>query len=599
MSEDTPDNSPIGHRERTYERPDFPYRCGREKLWSLACSRGPNADGSCGGVSECMPTRKGDLWHCSRSLAAGGPCKHGPKPDGSCYTRRPPCKPGPSLRAKRSHVTFLSFFISLGLVITFFSGPTGLLGAAYNLASPGPLTAAHANLTKGNQCGLCHVGHDLDGAKLIAAMTSYQDISKQCIACHAFNGHASHPHNKPAGENIAPQTISCLGCHSEHQGEAGTITKIEEKSCHLCHEDALVFDSFSGAGGDPHPTFTPDFGRLAERSIKFDHVRHFDRHFAKATVKQHRPENCSSCHRPDSRGLTMTSPDFETGCAACHEGQIKDQPLTLLTWPEMETVLSPTTTVRAVCGTSDMAETDEFDPVSYEIPGSVDAFLMAIDPDDMSQFSAPYQDLAQQMAIEGIEPLADLIVAKGGDPSKLLAGLSSEAASKLACAWLANEEYEGFEERDGQGWFAGPLSLAYKPLRHADPVVIAWLRLALRSDDENADALGISDLRTELFDTTTGPGSCAGCHSLGDTQSIQWTSAAPNSAHSYFSHAPHLALDEAAGRPSCSTCHELTEQTSGPATFAAIDTTNCQTCHGRDGVGETCNTCHLYHPRTQ
>ena len=42
----------------SYNRPNFPYRCGRASLWGKPCALGANADGTCGGTSACVPRKK-------------------------------------------------------------------------------------------------------------------------------------------------------------------------------------------------------------------------------------------------------------------------------------------------------------------------------------------------------------------------------------------------------------------------------------------------------------------------------------------------------------------------------------------------------------
>ena len=41
----------------SYERPNFPYRCGRAAAWGKPCANGPNIDGTCGGAAGCAPFR--------------------------------------------------------------------------------------------------------------------------------------------------------------------------------------------------------------------------------------------------------------------------------------------------------------------------------------------------------------------------------------------------------------------------------------------------------------------------------------------------------------------------------------------------------------
>ena len=91
-----------------YERPNFPFRCGRIGLWSKPCGRGPSSEGTCGGIAECRPFFDNGRWSCRRSTRSGGPCEEGPRPDGVCSHQHPPCKPIISLRGYRGRLTFLA-----------------------------------------------------------------------------------------------------------------------------------------------------------------------------------------------------------------------------------------------------------------------------------------------------------------------------------------------------------------------------------------------------------------------------------------------------------------------------------------------------------
>ncbi len=627
-------SDPSNHRARSYERPDFPFRCGREGLWSLACGRGPNVDGSCGGISECLPIRKGDRWHCSRPVSAGGPCENGPKPDGGCYINRPPCRPRTSMRAKRRRASIFAFLVSLSVIVAFFVTPSGLFGFDRNLSIPGGLTAAHHNLIDGNRCELCHAGHLRKGFDLIAAVVETEDLSLQCINCHEFDKLALLPHNsqaqqvgvlprkltdhteragqicrdqfgpgQPGHTSTASSTdcntaLSCIGCHTEHKGADADIVALSDQECHQCHEESKVFDDFQGLHGDPHPPFSDGFGQATSTLINFDHAKHLDGHFNKAAYKDRRPTDCLACHNAPDGSDEVAIPSFEEGCAACHEEDIADKPLLLLAWPELETMDVPSDQVNDVCGMSASWDPEDFDPASFDIPGPIDSLMLEIDPDDMTSYGDPYQQLARTLAVEGVQPLMDLISSKGGDPSVLLAGLAPETVSRAACYWLVNQEYEGFAHADAKGWIAEPLALGYRPSMHADPTLKAWLDYGLKLNADMADDSLLDDVKISLFDPETGPGRCAACHRLEADPAFQWAPAPSLKAHTNFSHRPHLALEKARGGNLCNGCHQLrpTDPATDSTTFAAIGLATCQECHGEGSVSARCANCHDYHP---
>ena len=582
------------HRSRTYERPDFPYRCGRERLWTSPCGRGPNADGSCGGVSECLPTRRGDRWCCSRPIWAGGPCKHGPKPDGSCYTQRPPCRPQASSPIKRRRAGLIAASGSLAVIAAFFTTSSGILGFDRNLTIPGPLTAAHANLIDGKRCNLCHEGHEREGLFLLEALVEFQDMSERCSDCHSFDGLGMRPHNLRMFDDKEPAEISCVACHTEHKGHNADISPLPDADCHACHKADTRFESFADGSTPEHPPFPDRFGGLARSSISFDHAKHFDVHFKKPEMADHKPASCLTCHQPETATGGLVIPSFEKGCADCHEDGIKDQPLLLLTWPEMESIEQPSAFIADQCRIDGTIDLEDFESVSFELPDLIEAFLMDVDPDDMTAYGHVYQQLGGLLATEGLRPMADLIQARNGDPGLLLAGLTPETVINPACSWVFNQKYESFEPLEAGGWTAEPFGISYRPVGHADSVIKAWLDFGAgvgRLDQSSAKAF-----QDRLFDPEAGPGSCASCHILPPAQAMVWTSEARSRRHTLFVHQPHLALEKAAMSEPCVTCHQIAPTPIAGQDYQTIDMATCQQCHGKTSVGGACATCHRYHP---
>ncbi|MGI9487378.1 MAG: hypothetical protein ACR2RF_16175 [Geminicoccaceae bacterium] len=582
------------HRSRTYERPDFPYRCGRERLWTNPCGRGPNADGSCGGVSECLPTRQGDRWRCSRPIWAGGPCRHGPKPDGSCFTQRPPCRPQASSPVKRRRAGLLAAGGSIAVIAAFFATSSGILGFDRNLTIPGPLTAAHAHLIDGKRCDLCHEGHEREGLSLIKAVVEFQDMSERCGECHDFDGHGARPHNMPVSDGRTSAEIGCIACHTEHKGNDADISTLPDADCHSCHEADKRFEGFAKGSDPEHPPLPDRFGSLALSSIRFDHARHFDAHFRKPEFVDDQPVLCVTCHEPMGTTGALAIPSFERGCADCHEDGIEDQPLLLLTWPEMETMAQPGALVSSQCRINGAIDLDDFEPVSFELPDLLEAFLMDIDPDDMTAYGDAYQRLVGRLATEGVRPLADLIEAKNGDAKRLLAGLTPETVANPACRWIFNQEYEGFEPLEAGGWIAEPFGLTYRPTGHADPVLRAWLEFGGGID--HVEKPLADTFQDRLFDPEAGPGLCASCHVPSPKHGMVWTSEPQSRRHSLFVHQPHLAIENAADDKPCITCHQIAPASPDGRDYRTIGIATCQQCHGERSVGSTCATCHRYHP---
>ncbi|MEL6965097.1 MAG: hypothetical protein AAFO01_20280, partial [Pseudomonadota bacterium] len=546
--------------------------------------------------SECLPTRHGDRWRCSRPLWAGGSCKHGPKPDGSCYTQRPPCKPQSSSLVKRRRASLIAAVGSFALIAAFFSTSSGLLGFDQNLTIPGPLTATHDNLIDGQRCSLCHEGHAREGLLLAQALVEYQDMSTLCSQCHGFEGRSLRPHNFPGSGDDTRKDVSCAGCHTEHKGVNADISHIPDADCHSCHTADRRFETFAKGSNPEHPPFSRDYGHLRRSAIAFNHTKHFDTHFKKPEVQMQRPASCTTCHTPSNTTGALTIPSFEQSCASCHDDSIRDRSLTLVTWPELETMDPPDQNLADRCRLDGEFDPDDFEPVSYEFPDLIEAYLMDIDPDDMTSYGMPYQRIGYRLALEGLTPLADVIQAKGGDPNRLLAGLTPETVTNPACRWMFNQEYEGFDMPKAGGWRAEPMGLMYRPMGHADPVLISWLTFAYNVNDTGDDLAAA--FKDRLFDPEDGPGICASCHKTTAKDDMAWKSEPYIRRHTRFDHRPHLAINEATKAERCVTCHEPASSGSTEQDFQNVDLATCQNCHGRQGIGDTCTTCHQYHPRS-
>lgn len=104
------------------------------------------------------------------------------------------------------------------------------------------------------ECGACHSGlaaHGADPAKIpqkIAALTKTEQ-NTMCGKCHynqtLFGSKAINPHDKHAlyasvGFEGQTQQLSCLDCHSGHQGKSAMLVKIKAHICYQCHTGAIA-----------------------------------------------------------------------------------------------------------------------------------------------------------------------------------------------------------------------------------------------------------------------------------------------------------------------------------------------------------------------
>jgi predicted CXXCH cytochrome family protein len=624
------------HDRSVYERPNARVRCGRASLWAKPCPRGPNADGSCGGVADCQPTRgKTGRFECRRPKHLGGPCATGPGPDGACAHRRPPCVPQPTLRTMRGRLALVAFCAVLALVIAF-SGAVRIGSAGINSVEPGPLFGPHAGFAPKGACSTCHDAHGGDLSTLAAAFVEPTDMTEACTSCHTFAGDARKAHNTSFADRPDLDDVACNQCHLDHQGADADLTAIDDRICATCH--TAPFTTFEPG----HPAFGAGYPHRREASIKFDHASHINKHFSDAKVAERAPTSCAACHDVTTATNAVLPVKAAETCDGCHGSQITQRDIVVFRLPELATSEIDAEAVREVCGPTladferleermaaveagetmadEDAEDEEFESVSLDEMAPLASYVLDVDVDDMDAYGQPVQDLVMAMAEEGSAPLASALEDRLGVPAtSLLAGLNPELVKRVACAWAANVEYEPPADPDNGGWFGDYLELKYRPMGHADPVLRAWIETSLAAPDEDERT---AMLRETMLDPKEGPGACIKCHAVHDAAvdaegpalMVEWTYHAEGQrAYYFYSHRAHLSLvhptdvamsTEQAG---CQTCHGLDAAAdfaasfndTDPMTFASnfedIRIETCAECHAEREVRADCRLCHRYH----
>lgn len=631
-----------------YERPNYPYRCGRLRIWAKPCSRGPDSNGNCGGIQECRPFSNGSRWECRRSARAGGPCEHGPMPDGGCSQRHPPCRPILSLRGYRGRLSIIVLALTLALIAGFAFNDGS---QAVSTIIPGTLSDAHTGFTSEKGCKACHAPHDTKPSKWLQASWSPSNLSEKCLDCHTFAGGDNTPHNRTFASDVKVEQTQCVMCHTEHKGPQHQLVKMTNAQCHACHK--TVFESFAKG----HPPFSNDFPSHRRTAIAFNHSSHLNKHFFNERLRNKAPiERCVSCHDAKTAGRSVPVKPFKQICADCHESQIPNRDLLLFTLPEFESNPFDLAEVREACGPStadrdavselieqltenlealadgeskaaenlksqiaslsgrlgleaaEAGEAEEYESVSIETLPALAAMLLGLeDGEDIEEYTEPVRDLVNGMIEGGDAALAELLEARGGDPSKLLSGLSPELLRRVGCAWAANEEYEAPAEQAFGGWFAEALSIYYRPMGHADPVAKAFLDYAAAGGEGFSD-----DARNEILSRKSGVGACTKCHAVTRNPAnlsasyIEWRFGAESTKPLlHYQHRPHLIL--LGSGQSCETCHVIDDQVAFEAAFDQTDPfkfasnfkplskKTCAECHGAERVRQDCTLCHSYH----
>lgn len=643
----------FNHDSSAYERPNYKFRCGRAAAWGKPCPNGPGADGSCGGIAACAPFRNDNgRWECRRPASAGGPCESGPMPDGSCALQQPPCTPKRTLRGYRGRVGLFAFALVVAVLAVSFH-PFAGSGSFWNAQSPGQLSGAHERFTAESGCTSCHSAHEGGAVTWLRAAFSADNTDQQCLSCHSFGGPANvaHNFNETAGMTPAmlikgggPAETECTMCHTEHKGLEANISAFSDQQCQACHE--AKFTAF----GRDHPAFGERFPYETRTTINFNHVTHFSKHFE--TKKALAPkESCIACHDVARAGVNVPVGSFEENCAACHQQQIADRPLTVLAMPGMSAAQFASLDHEAIetaCGPKsdelrelyqesretaqaavDAGDEGDFEPASDSEMTVFQLWLANTDETEILELEADDEaavgvlSLAQAMSENGAGGIADAVAERNGDVAAkpLLAGLSSELVKRAACAWAANAEYEGAATDNG-GWFIDAFTLGYKPTRHADPVVQGWIDFAItaaRETEDDDERAQFTALRDELLSLKRGPGSCTKCHAVtdldakgsdvdGDDRSlrVEWRHP-PADVRPFvkYTHVPHLDL-LGLGK-ACEQCHRIDEKADYASAygqrnphkfqsnFLAIKPEQCAQCHKPAEVRNDCLLCHEYH----
>jgi hypothetical protein len=577
--------------ENSYNRPNFPYRCGRAAVWEKPCYSGPNPDGTCGGTAACEPRRSGDRYVCRRSREQGGPCEHDPLPDGTCALRQLPCQPRRRFRSFRFQVTMIAFIIVIALLGAFGSNGPLTSDNATLFRDPGKILDVHAAVVGERGCSSCHAPHDMDPRGFVLAVFRpsgpSQGGSNKCLACHVIA-------KKPGSGHSAE---ACTLCHAEHKGAVAPVSKITDQQCHTCHK--TKFTTFSAS----HPEFKKTYPYVRRTAINFDHVKHLETHFKDQRFADKAPKDrCIGCHVASKASWRVPIKPFQETCAGCHEKQIGKRELTLFTFPELKKNPADPKTIADSCPGGAPKKADEYESASLEPLNPVAAALLGVDGGDISSYEGHVGALLEGMLTEGNAPISELLSKADGQPAHLLSGLAPGLLHSAACSWAANREHEAPGEPEFGGWHAGEFFLRYRALRHQDPVIKAWLDFAAAAE--------IEGLSKELLGVD-GPGSCVKCHSVSETDAVrvEWRSAETERRALYtYSHVPHLNLLGPGSE--CETCHALDKKADYAAAFKQIDpkvfNSNfsaigkklCAACHQQGQVVENCLTCHKYHDQT-
>ena len=165
-------------------------------------------------------------------------------------------------------------------------------------ATPGELSVFHRGLK--NDCNNCHV--------------SFGGVpSAKCLNCHKIDTIGSdntsfHPVKYPFHKYLI--NTNCITCHTEHNGDAGLITKrifdhellqsSVKSNCSICHTKPSdnLHGGFNSECSSCHSTLT-------WKGASFDHQKYF-------IFDNDHPGKCENCHSDPNTFKSWT-------CYNCHE----------------------------------------------------------------------------------------------------------------------------------------------------------------------------------------------------------------------------------------------------------------------------------------
>ncbi|BBM86103.1 hypothetical protein [Candidatus Uabimicrobium amorphum] len=536
-----------------------------------------------------------------------------------------------------------------------------IIAIGFHFSQLGQLTSAHAAIHNGEQsCHACHT-----------QQKNPRGDALQCIVCHeqADRGTKLNVHGLPneyfrtiAKRNYGPfaqrandfPQAACATCHQEHQGRNFDLTKLNDRKCQTCHQQK--FANFSSA----HPEFAR-YPYKRRTNIMFDHATHFEDYFThkKDEGVENIPDKCNACHVLNNDGQLMKTKTFEQTCAQCHDNDILkyEQDIDVIRFPgfliedfyaySKELKMRPKFKKWPSIDEEEMGEATDFMRLllskdkeldNNDINEYLETYLFDLiaespEEEDRNEIQAinayvmMIKRLCDEIADEDNSALKKRLqkVLKVSMSDELLHDLFPDASNMLQVIRSRilppihpkhKERFRAFEFEEKElptGWYFSDYTLRYRPRKHRDSMMKAWLDLMAKT--YNMDKVGPGN----NFDGNThyvmnALNRCLKCHSVEKSEDrnsvlkINWKSSLPKYSPKFtrFSHRPHILA-----QMDCSSCHILNKKDFDKSTydmsyenkdpkkfmneFQFIEKDLCSKCHNHNVVGENCTSCHNYH----
>jgi hypothetical protein len=469
------------------------------------------------------------------------------------------------------------FWVSLAVGIGIATLLTlAVLGGKKTVASPGPLSSAHAPFEA--KCAACH---------------SPAVADERCEYCHDPFGsnrlqNAGHVWygTKNAALVAKAQTVDCDRCHGDHRGRAFPMKKIDERDCSRCH-----FPSFAS-----HPQIAlVKAGIMKGEGLKFPHARHLPE-MQKANL-----ERCQYCHEPtrDRRGFEQVS--FDLHCFRCHaKGGVVG-----VTDPIARSVIVLPGDIgapwaQALAGNVQKLPRDKVvvANLSHSDPWIIYnlwKLSREVDPDGLARKRAELAGKIDQLFYQLREP-----------PTRGLAMATLKAEEKRLAAVERTAKTPADLKRARQALARVRIQIELGPLQMTAP----------RPRDRSQIQAELARRRSELSDfdiAASGPTSplppeekekrlaavvamtsaCVKCHIYDGVLMQAVNAAKPVLDRARFNHLPHVQ------QKGCEFCHGMVVKSTKAENVNLPGIVNCQGCHRPSRSRDDCAECHRYHPPTE
>jgi hypothetical protein len=451
-----------------------------------------------------------------------------------------------------------------------------VLGGKKTLATPGPLSSAHAPFE--TKCANCHAPAIVD---------------VRCENCHdpfGSNRYRNAGHvwfgTKDLRQVRNAKAIDCANCHSDHHGRKFPMAQVDERDCARCHFATMA----------RHPEFSiVKTGVMRDEGILFTHDRHVSE-----VVKARLGDRCQFCHEPtaDRRGFQPLS--FDRHCAQCHTkngsvGATDPLPWRAVILPEE---IDAPWAQKKVANTQKVGRAKAVvDKLDHQDPWVI--FNLWKIAREVGPASLASKRASLVRKIEELQYQLRESPTRGMSPA-VLRREEQRLAGRVA---ILSRSYERSRAEQDLARIRvqielGPVQMTAprgRDRRQVETDLAQRMEYLAYFDSVASPATPVpAEQREERFAAVralTAP--CTKCH-LYDGPIMQSVNAAmPVLEHARFNHLPHVQQIR------CEACHAGIPKSKRAEQVNLPGVANCMGCHRPGKTRDDCSECHLYHPPTE